>query len=189
MNLRKSGEVTICRLPAKRRKQVHFHRAMRQVLDRRGQRPGPSPRPVLRHVAAEASGRRKKSFDEALLERAETLTKQTVQGVHAGENAGRWLEVPVSGSLVLNDMHLVLNAVLDGIGIGYISEHVISPRVADGQLVPLLGVGADISRELTCITRAVARCQAHCVHLLISCAPNPTSSVPHASKNRSMNRS
>ena len=38
------------------------------------------------------------------------------------ENAGRRLEVPVSGSLVLNDMYLVLNAVLDGIGIGYISE-------------------------------------------------------------------
>ena len=55
------------------------------------------------------------------------------------ENAGRRLEVPVSGSLVLNDMHLVLNAVLDGIGIGYITEHVISSRVADGQLVPLLG--------------------------------------------------
>jgi DNA-binding transcriptional LysR family regulator len=50
--------------------------------------------------------------------------------------------VPVSGSLVLNDMHLVLNAVLDGIGIGYLTEHVISPRVADGQLVPLLGIGA-----------------------------------------------
>jgi DNA-binding transcriptional LysR family regulator len=47
--------------------------------------------------------------------------------------------VPVSGSLVLNDQHLVLNAVLDGIGIGYITEHVISSRVADGQLVPLLG--------------------------------------------------
>ena len=45
----------------------------------------------------------------------------------------------MSGSLVLNDMSLVLNAVLDGIGIGYIAEHVISPRVADGQLVPLLG--------------------------------------------------
>jgi DNA-binding transcriptional LysR family regulator len=55
------------------------------------------------------------------------------------ESAGRRLEVPVSGSLVLNDMYLVLNAVLDGIGIGYLTEPVISPRVADGQLVPLLG--------------------------------------------------
>jgi len=45
----------------------------------------------------------------------------------------------VSGSLILNDIYLVLNAVLDGIGIGYISELLISKRVADGQLVPLLG--------------------------------------------------
>jgi DNA-binding transcriptional LysR family regulator len=55
------------------------------------------------------------------------------------ENAGRRLEVPVSGSLILNDIYLVLNAVLDGIGIGYISELLISKRVADGQLVPPLG--------------------------------------------------
>ena len=55
------------------------------------------------------------------------------------ESAGRRLEVPVNGSLVLNDMHLVINAVLDGIGIGYISELLISTRVRDGQLVPLLG--------------------------------------------------
>jgi DNA-binding transcriptional LysR family regulator len=55
------------------------------------------------------------------------------------ENASRRLEVPVSGSLILNDIYLLVNAVLDGIGIGYVSEHVISARVADGQLVPLLG--------------------------------------------------
>jgi DNA-binding transcriptional LysR family regulator len=55
------------------------------------------------------------------------------------EYAGRRLEVQVGGSLVLNDIYLVLNAVLDGIGIGYLSEPVISSRVANGQLVPLLG--------------------------------------------------
>jgi DNA-binding transcriptional LysR family regulator len=54
------------------------------------------------------------------------------------EKAGRRLEVPVSGSLILNDAYLLLNAVLDGVGIGYISEPVISMRVADGQLVQLL---------------------------------------------------
>src|SRR5262249_32814576 len=55
------------------------------------------------------------------------------------ENAGRRLEVPVGGSLILNDMYLVLNAVLDGIGIGYLTEPVVSKAVGDGQLVPLLG--------------------------------------------------
>jgi len=55
------------------------------------------------------------------------------------ENAGRRLEVPVDGSLILNDIYLVLNAVLDGIGIGYLTEFIVSKHVADGELVPLLG--------------------------------------------------
>jgi len=55
------------------------------------------------------------------------------------ENDGRRVEVAVNGSLILNDMHLVLNAVLDGIGIGYIFEPLIPTHVADGRLVPLLG--------------------------------------------------
>jgi DNA-binding transcriptional LysR family regulator len=55
------------------------------------------------------------------------------------ENAGRRLEVHVDGSLILNDMHLVVNAVLDGVGIGYISEPLIPAHVANGRLVPLLG--------------------------------------------------
>jgi DNA-binding transcriptional LysR family regulator len=55
------------------------------------------------------------------------------------ENAGRRLEVPVDGSLLLNDMHLVISAVLDGVGVGYISEPLIPKQLADGLLVPLLG--------------------------------------------------
>jgi DNA-binding transcriptional LysR family regulator len=55
------------------------------------------------------------------------------------ENAGRRIEVRVDGSVVVNDPFLVVNAVLDGIGIGYISEPIISTRVAHGALVPLLG--------------------------------------------------
>jgi len=55
------------------------------------------------------------------------------------ENAGRRLETAVDGSLVLNDMYLVVNAVLDGIGVGYVPELLISSHVANGRLVPLLG--------------------------------------------------
>jgi DNA-binding transcriptional LysR family regulator len=55
------------------------------------------------------------------------------------ENAGRRLEIPVDGRLVLNDMYLVTNAVLDGVGIGYISEPIIQAQLADGKLIPLLG--------------------------------------------------
>jgi DNA-binding transcriptional LysR family regulator len=55
------------------------------------------------------------------------------------ENAGRRIEVAVEGSLVLNDMYLAANAVLDGIGIGYLSETLIPSQIRDGRLIPLLG--------------------------------------------------
>jgi DNA-binding transcriptional LysR family regulator len=56
----------------------------------------------------------------------------------AFENAGRRLEVVVNGSLVLNDWFLVVNAVLGGIGVGYIPELLISSHVASGHLVRIL---------------------------------------------------
>jgi len=55
------------------------------------------------------------------------------------ENAGRQLEVAVDGSLIFNDMELLIQAVLDGVGIGYIPELLVASHVADGRLVPLLG--------------------------------------------------
>ncbi|MGC2123588.1 MAG: LysR family transcriptional regulator [Xanthobacteraceae bacterium] len=54
------------------------------------------------------------------------------------DNAGRQIDVAVDGSLVLNDWHLVMNAVLEGIGIGYLPTLLVSRRVADGRLIPLL---------------------------------------------------
>jgi DNA-binding transcriptional LysR family regulator len=62
------------------------------------------------------------------------------------EKAGRQLEVAVDGSLVVNDMDLLVNAVLDGIGVGYIPELLVSSCVADGRMVPLL---ADWSRPVS----------------------------------------
>jgi DNA-binding transcriptional LysR family regulator len=56
----------------------------------------------------------------------------------AFENAGRRLEVVVNGSLVLNDWFLVVNAVLGGIGVGYIPELLISSHVASEHLVRIL---------------------------------------------------
>ena len=55
------------------------------------------------------------------------------------ENASRRLDVAVNGSLVLNDWYLVLNAVLEGIGVGYLPHLLVSPPIADGRLVRLLG--------------------------------------------------
>jgi DNA-binding transcriptional LysR family regulator len=54
------------------------------------------------------------------------------------ENAGRRLEVVVDGSLVVNDWSLVVNAVLGGIGVGYVPELLVSSHLADGRLVHLL---------------------------------------------------
>jgi DNA-binding transcriptional LysR family regulator len=54
------------------------------------------------------------------------------------ENASRRLDVPVDGSLVVNDWYLVVNAVLEGIGIGYVPELLVSSHIADGRLVKLL---------------------------------------------------
>jgi len=54
------------------------------------------------------------------------------------ENADRRLEIAVDGSLVVNDWSLVVNAVLGGIGVGYIPELLVSSHVEDGRLVRLL---------------------------------------------------
>jgi DNA-binding transcriptional LysR family regulator len=55
------------------------------------------------------------------------------------ENGERRIEVPVEGSLTLNDMCLVMKAVLDGIGVGFLPEPLISTHIADRRLIPLLG--------------------------------------------------
>jgi DNA-binding transcriptional LysR family regulator len=54
------------------------------------------------------------------------------------EKDGRKVEAAVDGSLILNDWFLVLHAVLDGLGIGYFPEILVSSQIADGRLVRLL---------------------------------------------------
>ena len=54
------------------------------------------------------------------------------------EDAGRRLEVAVEGSLVLNDWHLVVNAVLEGVGVGYVPEPLVSSQIAHGRLIRVL---------------------------------------------------
>jgi DNA-binding transcriptional LysR family regulator len=56
----------------------------------------------------------------------------------AFENAGRRLEVAVDGALVVNDWTLVVNAVLEGIGVGCLPELLVSAHVADGRMIRLL---------------------------------------------------
>jgi DNA-binding transcriptional LysR family regulator len=46
--------------------------------------------------------------------------------------------VTVSGSFVANDAHLLLQATVNGIGIGYLPEMYVASAIANGELVPLL---------------------------------------------------
>ncbi|MBE7212844.1 MAG: LysR family transcriptional regulator [Gluconacetobacter diazotrophicus] len=54
------------------------------------------------------------------------------------ERDGEVLKVPVDGTLVFNEPALMLEAALDGLGIGYLLDHEVAPFVAAGRLVRLL---------------------------------------------------
>ena len=51
---------------------------------------------------------------------------------------GQQIEVTPEGTLTVNDLDLWLNAVLDGIGVGYLPEAMVAPYLAQGRLVTLL---------------------------------------------------
>jgi len=54
-------------------------------------------------------------------------------------NSGRQqTEITVEGSLTVNDLDLLMSAVLDGIGVAYVAEAMAAPYLAHGQLVALL---------------------------------------------------
>ena len=54
------------------------------------------------------------------------------------ERDGHPFDVRVSGPLTFNEPELMLEAALDGLGIGYLLDHEVSGYVADGRLVRLL---------------------------------------------------
>ncbi len=51
---------------------------------------------------------------------------------------GEKIEVSVEGSLVTNDVDILLCAALEGVGIGYMLETFVARHIAEGRLVPLL---------------------------------------------------
>ena len=54
-------------------------------------------------------------------------------------NKGRQqTEITVEGSLTVNDLDLLMSAVLDGVGIAYVAQPMAAPYLAQGQLVALL---------------------------------------------------
>ncbi|WP_062111294.1 LysR family transcriptional regulator [Aureimonas sp. AU40] len=54
------------------------------------------------------------------------------------ERDGEALDVRVAGPLTFNEPELMLAAALDGLGVGYLLEHEVAPRLEDGRLVHLL---------------------------------------------------
>ncbi|MEA3078878.1 MAG: hypothetical protein QOF05_286 [Sphingomonadales bacterium] len=54
------------------------------------------------------------------------------------ERGDEQLEVTVEGPLIVNDPEVMLRAVLDGVGIGYIYDRQVRPYVAEGKVVHLL---------------------------------------------------
>jgi DNA-binding transcriptional LysR family regulator len=48
------------------------------------------------------------------------------------------IEVAVDGSLVVNDIDVMLRSVLDGSGVGHLPEPIVAPHLAEGRLVSLL---------------------------------------------------
>jgi len=54
------------------------------------------------------------------------------------ERDGQALDVQVSGPLTFDEPELMLEAVLDGLGVGYLLSHEVAPYVQDGRLVRLL---------------------------------------------------
>jgi DNA-binding transcriptional LysR family regulator len=54
-------------------------------------------------------------------------------------NKGRQhVEIAVEGSLIVNDIDVVLSSTLEGVGVAYLPEPMVASHVAMGQLVPLL---------------------------------------------------
>jgi len=58
---------------------------------------------------------------------------------------GEQTEIAVDGSLIVNDLDLLMSATLDGVGVSYTAEPLVAAHVAAGRLVSLLG---DWSRSL-----------------------------------------
>jgi DNA-binding transcriptional LysR family regulator len=54
------------------------------------------------------------------------------------ERDGRSVNVHVDGPFVLNDMRLLIDAALHGVGLAMVMEDMVAPFIADGRLVRVL---------------------------------------------------
>jgi DNA-binding transcriptional LysR family regulator len=54
------------------------------------------------------------------------------------EKGKKSLSVAVTGSLIVDDLKLVIRGALDGVGLAYVAEQEIAPELADGSLIRVL---------------------------------------------------
>jgi DNA-binding transcriptional LysR family regulator len=76
----------------------------------------------------------------------ELLSHRCINFRHRGEGVYRWeldkgdesVAIAVSGPLILDDEDLVLQAAIDGAGLGLVAEHRAAPHVAQGELIRVM---------------------------------------------------
>jgi DNA-binding transcriptional LysR family regulator len=76
----------------------------------------------------------------------ELLSHRCINFRHRGESVYKWeleqgdesVAIAVSGSLVLDDEDLVMQAALDGAGLALVAEHRAAPHLAQGELIRIM---------------------------------------------------
>ena len=76
----------------------------------------------------------------------DVLQHQCIGFRHRGESKYRWefdkgdqsMAISVSGSLLVDDLDLIIQAALDGAGLAWVAEDRVAPQLASGTLVRVL---------------------------------------------------
>ena len=103
-------------------------------------RVSPDHRPAIVGSPEYFEGRQKPKSPRDLLKH------QCINFRHGSAGLYRWefekgnqsLSVGVNGRLIVDDVHLVLRAALDGVGLAFLSEHQVVRHLASGALVRVL---------------------------------------------------
>jgi len=57
----------------------------------------------------------------------------------SGPQRGRWFETDVCGNLICNDAGLMMQALLDGVGLSHVMQYTVREQIERGRLVSVLG--------------------------------------------------
>ena len=71
------------------------------------------------------------------------------------EKGSREMNVKVEGQLTVNDIAVIRQAALNGVGIGFMPADIVEPHVEAGELIRVLAIGRPHFPAITCTIRAV----------------------------------